>query len=544
MSILPLDLVLHIVDVGGLDLKDCFALYQTNQLFRQNLSHPYFWHVIYQKQIAPIFDELEIPRPVTNYFEECHLHYKRKLELDQHMQSSRKIDTSKLEDEVRKTDLQLLAMEFAWDRDTSLCYMSDPTYILALLQKHQAEEQKLWHFLENGRESSYDITKVSLLEYLVMNQFYAVGLRHMKNLNNDTSHESILFYFSLLERSNFRLLRYRLKYLTKLKKIIRNRVLPKIAHQAGSVSNVELRRKYLHASILELMKSLSGEICRGQGSTPIDAYDVLKLYCGMGGSEPVILAVIAKVVEEEWHFLCQSLHLCQNQHPQYKFSVRIVSNLAMIDDFIMLFGPDEPLVIEHHNNPTLMGAFLNYRKTVHSWFMPENAPSRFAQLFSQSRQLPDWSTTKQGFTSYEFSRRVKLFPDDPNAVAANFIPTLLSVRNNESLTHKIVLNTFASQEDTPINTRGERGYSCGVIVNTRMYPGVIYGEENDGTYFFLLCVDGGDLLWKTSSMSPWRAKDKDEIGSMIRLLGLDGLFMNGFRTILFDRSHLAIKFEL
>ena len=613
MLTLPIDLVLHIFDVGNLTISDAFALYQSNRLLRQKLSHPYFWNVLYNKLIAPIYEDLEIhttnaspslhslssskssskspskspsnsPSKSTSissllsnadYFSLCHLHYRRLLELKQIKWTNlAKYNSSK----VNTMSQQLLAEFGLVPEKTQKRYLMDHSYLPALLNLHAQEEKKLLAFVTDGNDSTFDITLCGLLQYLIVNQYYHIGLQRLEKVTKRTSYESMAFTLSLLDRSAFRKISCRRKFIRAKRKLLHRKVSTMLLHEFDDkkrTSLSEMRYAFYARSFQLLLKNfIRLKICQvtSFNSTLIEAYDLLNLYAGYGcADQRLLLAVILEIIQLEWESFTDEFGLKtkineerstkeenkmqepqesqEPQEPQELYPLRevqptIVAGFAVVDDCVMSFGNGEPLVFNAKQHSEFVTNLRSCKKSILNWLVYENKKSNLSNYLVKNRgKLPNPHLASKMYLEKNAISRIQAIYDMASFPYEQWNTILEQFLRFDYHFHGIVLSELMGQQEKQFVPSGEKGPFFGQLVETRYFPGIITGITSD-KYYKVKDVCGDSLCLSSKSCTPWKpykGRAKEHI-SMIYLLKLEELFGLGFRKLLLDRELAQMRF--
>ncbi|KAI5949554.1 hypothetical protein KGF54_005431 [Candida jiufengensis] len=532
MSTLPLELVLHIVDIGDLDIQDIFSLFQVNKLFRQKLQHPFFWHVFYNKNFQPFFDELEIEKSTDNHFEQCKIYYKYQLELKYRLNNIDNIDSTK------DNRLELLQELFNTSKEKIEGYCTNNDYLPVLLKLMDEEEKKFLKSINKSRndyivnkKSEYNISlrKASILQYYISNQMNEIGLKHLRHLGRTFTpliYEKILFCSSLLESSNYRSVRCRKRFIDSKKKALVTKVKPFLFYQLHS-QNLPIEKLfslYLHLSLKIVLNDLSSKTVDNSQNFA-EHLDVMKLYNGCGKVyQSVVYAVALKIIYEVWDSFHYGIPSTELTHSTCTKSCLIAEGFAYAIINSKLYSDK---VIEDQNigdtrlNVGLMKMFLYIFKDYHK------TPSlRFRQVQNgiKNRDKVDFC-----YSEPNFIKQICLKPTKVNTIDTY----QLDIEINGSPLCKI----FETEKP---KTSQENFEDRGLVVSTRSNYGVILNEKEEFLHIFTVC--GSIETISKENIEPWHFKKDDDIYLFLSLFRLSNLFIHFFQAIQIDYINKTIKF--
>ena len=519
MLTLPLDLVLHIVDVGDLDIKDVFNLYNVNKLLRQKLLHPYFWNVLYKRLFASIFSQLEIEEEPKDYQTACYVLYMCQLELEHYMNQLSAENIPRHEGTTREG----LAANLPWTSERYQRFSLDMNYLPTLLKMAKAEDANLQAEL---RDSQYriDFLRASVIEHLVSNQLYHIGLKNIERINSceitASSAESMLFNMSLLESTSYRRFHNRSRFF-KLKSKMLDEHLKSYTVQTYSTLRDDSKKRKLYKNYITeglrfLLTQMETHVC---GGTPmIENLDVLKLYSHKRKAHPYLLfAVATRIVSEGWN--------------RYGFQVPDLVDLPICT----------PWCIIHQDT---YFDYVNLKLMSHKstgGFIRSNTHDLMSNLF----QLFDLSYNARGLkesnsatimsllrfedfcTDSNFITKMKLLPESSGS-KFKLSQFLSHLALEDAVLHRVV---FEHAMEIPViidNIDDKLLPLRGLVIKNRYNkPVVILSVEE--LFWQVLTVFGKIQIIRADSVSPWKFQGIQEASTFVSMIGLNMLLSVGFR---------------
>ncbi|CAI5760308.1 unnamed protein product [Candida verbasci] len=202
---LPLDIIIHIIDIGGLNIKDIFSLYQTNKLFRLKLSHPYFWNRVYYILFTKILKHYDIELElIEDYYEACLRMYHDHLSFEIYMDDPNKEKLFYLSDLIEQ--------------------FVDYRYLPIIYNLYKIEQKELKteiNYIQKQGET-IQFTNYMILSNILQAQVINIGIRKLKKLTKVLEpdfnwYEQVWFSIASCQRNSFDLVQNRTSYLNKIR---------------------------------------------------------------------------------------------------------------------------------------------------------------------------------------------------------------------------------------------------------------------------------------------------------------------------------------
>ncbi|CAX40917.1 conserved hypothetical protein [Candida dubliniensis CD36] len=288
MSTLPLDLILYISDIGNLSIKDVFHLSQVNKLFREKLSHPYFWHMVYNQKIGRIYELFGISEPIpeSNYYKLCREHYRIFNVIEQELNDFNESKNYKIRDYITKYSLNSVFL---------------PTLLFFL----RREDFEIKLNIRN-KSSAVEFSKGVFLANLVAGQSFNIGIKMLSKFFeeplNSRSYESFWFAISLLQKKSFKIIKARNIFLEGAAEILRKLTteyypLPLVDDHYTFKTVDEYSDKVSH--YIQLLYQCYCDI-RCEESNYLEATNLLSMYSGRHkGDQLLVASSLIKVVDEQ-----------------------------------------------------------------------------------------------------------------------------------------------------------------------------------------------------------------------------------------------------
>lgn len=528
MLTLPLDLVLHIVDVGDLDIKDVFNLYNVNKLLRQKLLHPYFWNVLYKRLFASIFSQLEIKEEPKDYQKACYVVYMCQLELEHYMNHLSSENISRHEGTTREG----LAANLPWTSERYQRFSLDMNYLPTLLKMAKAQDANLQAELKDS-QYCIDFLKASVVEHLVSNQLYHIGLKNIERINSceitASSAESMLFNMSLLNSTSYRCFHNRRRFL-KLKSKILDKHLKSYTVQTYSTLQEDSAKRKLYKSYIKqglhfLLTQMEFSVC---GDTPtIENLDVLKLYSHKRKAHPYLLfAVATKVVYDGW-----------------------IRYGLPVPDLVVLPICTPWCIIHQDTYFDYMNLKLMSHKITRD-FTGSNIHDLMCslyQLFGLSYNAPGLKemdlATIMSIRSFEdfctdsnFITKMKLIPESGGS-KFKFSQFLSHLATEDAILHKVVFERAIGIPPIKDNIDGKLLLLRGRVIRTRYNKPAVILSVNE-LFWQVLDMCGTIQIIKGGSVPMWKFQGIQEASTFVSMIGLNMLLSVGFRyaNIYLDRG--------
>ncbi|KAI3406490.2 hypothetical protein KGF56_000622 [Candida oxycetoniae] len=416
------------------------------------------------------------------------------------------------------------------------------------------EESRLFKFVCVEKISTtFNLRKVAVLQYLISNQIYKIGLDHLKRLGDVpmsyTYYESVFFYLSLLEKSSFRNFHRRRKFLQHWGRLLRQNVVPelrkKIYGTQPPCSDYETRRNFFGMSFSFLLNRLKTFAVSGSGCE--EEYDILKFYNGKKTQDFIVLAVILSICGREWDSLAKELGIGRNS--RNSSTPILVMNIAVTENFVLTIGKEAVSVIDGTYSPDILKVVHEASRLNNLQVMLSTKSVGILNLDIQRlSRLPSIKASQSWYTEVNFTRKVRRYPEQSPEFGKKFRNIFIKVLQvYDSDLHSIVLREVCSEKEQLVveeeETEGtEGGELFGTVVNTRTCPGIVTRKIEDD-YYMVYNVNGEYEQPARRSLAPWVAKNGQELCSLITLLGLDRLFVLGFRMLIIDRNNRLVKFS-
>ncbi|KAI5957023.1 hypothetical protein KGF57_003397 [Candida theae] len=396
-------------------------------------------------------------------------------------------------------------------------------YLPALLKFVEVEECCL---LSKFKESQtrVDFSKASVLEHLLSNQLYNIGLENIRRINSHkttpASTESVLFNLSLLESKSYRHFRNRRIFLKKKSELLERRLKSYVVEKYSTLQDETAKRQlydnYVKRGLQLVLRKMEKRVSPDQ-SAIVEHFDVLKLYSGKCKAHPYLLfAVATKVVCEGW----------------IKFGLKL-------PDLI------EPPVCSPWS-VIYQDTFFDYensRLMTHKYDVAFNGPnesmSYLVQLFNifdkvNGLRSTDFATIKsvRGFEDYctdvNFVSKIKLSSGNINN-KIDFNRFLKSLEKEDELLHQVVLEhalgvgAFRSKDELT----GIQSCLRGHVIKTRHNKAAVVLSSNE-EFCKVLTITGTIETIRSDFVRKWSFDSVSDVSVFIRMVGLNTLFCLGF----------------
>lgn len=523
MLTLPLDLVLHIVDVGDLNINDVFNLYNVNKLFRQKLLHPYFWNVLYKRVLGTIYSQLDIENDPQDYYTACRTIYKCHLELEHSMEQLHELCFSSHLESTSGGPL----MNLPWTSKQYKRYCLDTNYLPTLLRMLKLENMDI-QIKSKKAQARFDFLKASVLEHLLSNQMYNIGLKNIRRINSQelspTSVENMLFNLSLLESKSYRHFHHRRRFFKKKLKLLDKYLKAYVVQTYSTLHNDVAKRQfylqYINQGLHLLLTKMEPRVSR-ENSAIIENFDVSKLYSGKCKAHPYLLfAVATKIVYEGWtHFGLKAPSSVESP---------ICTPWCVIHQDVYFDYVNLKLTIHKHE----FG--------LHDSLNTHQLMTYLFQLFDLFREVNGLKTTDfastmsiRGFenccTDVNFITKIK-FPHQSWSTKFKFDEFVEHLREEDALLHEVVLEHAIGVPNIKNNVNNTLLYLRGHVIRKRHNKAAVMLSA-DEPFCKVLTVSGTIETIRSGFVRMWLFESILEVNAFIHMVGLNSLFSVGFRFV-------------